>query len=107
MAIKKFLTFLIVGSWLWLSGVVVPLQANGTVPEQTSPRVEDRQQQPLPPSTDTQPDSVFNGKNQRQPFAVSPDTNTEHDQQLCKSPEVIAASCEPTPGSPLSASPLV
>ncbi|HEV8713938.1 MAG TPA: hypothetical protein VGX03_14070 [Candidatus Binatia bacterium] len=107
MVIKKCLSFVLLWSWLWLLGVVVPLQANGTVPEQPAPGVENRQQPPLPFGTDSQSGRDSNETNQRQPSAVSPDTDTEHDQQFCKSPEVIVASCEPTPGSPLSASPLV
>lgn len=106
MAVKQFLALLLLGSWLWLAGVVMPLQANGTVPEQTSPEVKNLKKPP-PSGTDTQPGSVSNGTNQQQPFAVSPDTNTEHDQKLCESPELIVARCEPTPGSPLSAFPLV
>jgi hypothetical protein len=49
----------------------------------------------------------INGMSQQPPASLSPDTNIEHNQKLCDSPELVVAECEPKPGSPLSASPLV
>ena len=104
---KKFLAFLMMWSWLWLSGVVVPVATNGTVPDKPAPGVENRLQQPPSVGTQAQPGNVPDETNRRQPFVNSPNNDTEHNQQFCESPQMIEARCEPIPGSPLSASPLV
>jgi hypothetical protein len=106
---KQFLGLAAILSWLWLSSGLMFTPAHAAVPGQTSPGIEDRQdrQQSLPAGTEKQSDDVSNGANQQQPFAVPPDTDTEHNQKLCESPELVVARCEPKPGSPLSASPLV
>jgi hypothetical protein len=106
MSMKQFFAIPLVLSWLWFLGVGILPQASAAVPERTSPQVGETQQF-LPSDADTKSDGVSNETNQQQPLGVPRDTNTEHDQKLCESPEVVMASCEPIPGSPLSAFPLV
>jgi len=106
MPIKQFLVCLSVLSWLWLWDGRATAQASTAAAEETSPQVDDTSQH-LPPDMETQIDSVTIENNRLQNLGVSPGTRTEPDEKLCESPEVIVASCEPTPGSPLSAFPLV
>jgi hypothetical protein len=106
MMTKQCLALPLVLSWLWLSDGVAATSVGSAASEQALPQGNNLQQ-PLPSDTDTRPDSPATEVNQLQPHSVSPDTRTKHGQQHCKSPEVIVASCEPAPGSALSAFPLV
>ena len=103
---KQFLIVVSIFSWLWLWGGVTIIPANATVPEFTSPDTADVQQS-HPSETPEQNHGVSRGADPQQPFHVSPGTDTEHKQKFCESPELVVARCEPKPGSPLSASPLV
>ncbi len=105
MTIKQFLVLSLVVSWFWLLGGLAPEQASAAAPEETSPQIDEKQQD-LPPGTGTQAESETTETNQLRPLGVSPDNSTEPDQKLCESREVIVAYCEPVPGSPLSAFPL-
>jgi hypothetical protein len=103
---KRFFVLASLLSWLWLSSGPVLIPAHAAVPGQPSPDTEDWQQS-RPSDTQSPNNSVPNGMNQQPPSVLSPDTNTEHNHKLCDSPELVMAQCEPKPGSPLSASPLV
>ena len=103
---KRFFVLASLLSWLWLLSGPVPMSAHAAVSGQTSPDRGDWQQS-LPPNTQSPNNSVPNGMNQQSPSVLSPDTNTEPNHKLCDSPELVVAQCEPKPGSPLSASPLV
>jgi len=103
---KRFFVLASLLSWLWLASGLMLIPAHAAVSGQTSPDTEGRQQS-LPSDTPSQNDSFSTGVNQQPPAVLSPDTDSEHKQKLCESQELVVAHCEPKPGSPLSASPLV
>jgi hypothetical protein len=107
MTMKRFLASVLVSSWLWCLHGLAPGQASASAPEETSPQQVDETEEYLPPDIENQADSVTIETGQPRHLGVSPNGGTEHHQKLCESPEVVVASCEPTPGSPLSAFPLV
>ena len=106
MLTKRYLSLLLLFSWLWLSGEVAaaPL-VRKIASEQALPEVNNLQQL-LSPDTDGQPKDPRQ-IDQLQPYGVTPDARVKPKQQHCKSSEVVAASGEPAPGSPLSAFPVV
>jgi hypothetical protein len=105
MITKPSLALLLLLSWLWLSGEVAAAPVRNTEPEQVLPEV-DNLQQLLSSGTDAQPKDATE-VDQLQPYGVAPDVRIKPEKQPCESLEVIAVSCEPAPGSPLSAFPVV
>lgn len=106
MTMKRLLASVLVLSWLWCLHGLAPGQASASAPGESSPQVDETEEY-LPPDIETQSDSVTIETDRPQHLGVSPDGGAGHDQKLCHSPEVVIARCEPTPGSPLSAFPLV
>ena len=103
---KRVFVLVSILSWLWLWSGFMCMPVHAAVPQQTSPGNEDMQES-RPSGTNPQNHGASHETNQQQPSVVLPDTDTEHNQKLCEAPELIVAHCEPAPGSPLSASPLV
>ena len=104
MMTKQFLALLFLSSWLSLSGEVTAAPVRKIAAEQALPEVNNLQQF-LSSGTDAQrkdPTQV----EQLQPDGVTPDARIKPEQR-CESFTVIAVSCEPAPGSPLSAFPVV
>jgi len=104
MLTKQYLVLLLLFSWLWLSSEVAAAPVRKIASEQTLPEVNGLEQF-LSSDTDTQPKDPPQVE-QLQPYKVIPDARIKP-KQHCKSSQGIAMSCEPAPGSPLSAFPVV
>src|ERR1700761_9041965 len=104
MVTKQYFTLVLLSSWLCLSGEVMAAPVRKIAAEQALPEVNTLQQF-LPSGADIQsqdPTTV----DQLYPDEVAPDTRVKPEQR-CESFTIIAVSCEPAPGSPLSAFPVV
>ncbi len=105
MRTKRYLSLLLLFSWLWLASEVAAAPVLKIASEQAPPEMHNLQQQLLSPDTDAQPKDRSQ-IDQLQPYREAPHIRVKP-KQHCESLEVIAASCEPAPGSPLSAFPVV
>jgi hypothetical protein len=105
MITKQYLALLLLFSWLWFSGEVAAAPVRKIASEQALPEVNSLQQL-LSSDTDAQPKDPTK-VDQLQPYGVIPDARSKPKQQRCESSQVIVVSCEPAPGSPLSAFPVV
>lgn len=106
MPIKHLFVLSVVVSGLWLRGGLDQRQASPAAAESTLPEVAQRQPS-SPSSTAPQPPRAPPEANKPQAPGGSPATGPAHDPQLCEVPEGSVARCEPPPGSPFSAFPLV
>src|ERR1051326_2735241 len=110
MRTKRYLSLLLLFSWLGLSSEAAAAPVVRQIAsEQALPESNDLQQL-FSSDTDSQPQSLRK-LDQVQPYKIPeakvPNARVKPREQHCKSLEVIAASCEPAPGSPLSAFPVV
>src|SRR4249920_468243 len=78
MITKPYLAFLLLLSWLWLSGEIAAAPVRKIAPEQALPEV-DNLQQLLSSGTDAQPEDATE-VDQLQPYGVAPDARIKSEK---------------------------
>jgi hypothetical protein len=104
MKIKRILAVFFVLSYIagWSGSALA--QGRAVRPENAQPQVN-IPEETFPAKPTIQPESAPAAGNWPQPYGVSP--NIGQEQGLCKPAVVTVVHCQPQPGSPLSAFPLV
>jgi len=103
MVTKQSLALSLLLGGLLLSGEVAAAPAHKLAPGQASPQMHNRQQSP---SSDLNTPAEEGVPQRDHLYGVTPDPRTRPEQR-CELPKEITISCEPEPGSALSAFPVV